>query len=159
MIDICTITIPEIETKKIVDTIINTKHFVKYGSKAIIHHNIRKQLVLSMLFYKDIKSNSTILGMMISQFNTWYYCELEIVQLDTIFNDPYGYTYYSVHLTDKEYMISDRDTIMNKEHIKSLWKTGIGLPCYWKELSLQYYTFLTDDGYNLNSKLTWSLIS
>ena len=159
MIDIITPTSTTTVIPRNVDGCLNHKNFVRYGSKALINHNINNQLVLSMLYYKDISSNSTIIGMMVAQFNTWFLCLVEIDQSETLLDDPYGYTYYRIQLTSKEYVISDRASRTNIDHNISLWKTGIGLPCYWKDSSTQYYTMLTDDGYNLNDNLSWSLIT
>ena len=136
-----------------------TKDFIRYGSKASIRNVIASQQVLSCLFYKDTTTNCTLLGAMILQVNTWYFCIITITECRDYIDDINGYTYFIIELSDKEYQILDRTAKHVLGHNIVLWKTGLALPCYWRDKQDKYYCFITDDGYTLDGKYNWTIIT
>ena len=57
---------------------VNINSFTRYGTKEKIHHMIRNGMALSVLFYSDSTTNETIIGCIISQCSSWYFCILDI---------------------------------------------------------------------------------
>ena len=136
---------------------INHNSFTRYSTKAIIHHSLINGTVLSVLFYRDMETNSTILGCMINQIRNWYYCVFDIEDTTNYLEDEYGYTYFKICLSEKEYEISDRLNKLSIYNNIRLWKVGLALPCYWVDPIDSMYTFITEDGYTLNSNLKWNI--
>ena len=96
---------------------------------------------------------------MILQINTWYLCVISISGITEHFTDINGYTYFSIELSEKEYQIVDRNARHVPGHDIQLWKTGLGLPCFWKDKQNSYYCFITDDGYTLDKNYNWTIIT
>lgn len=149
----------EITQQLCCENIINPKKFVRYGTKVAISQTIKELSVLSVIFYTDNKTNSTIIGCMIAQLQMWYFCVIEITNLNRFYNDCNGYTYFPIKLGEMEYEIQDRKNKYVVLYDIKMWMTGLALPCYWKPGNENLYCFITDEGYSLNSSLEWSLLS
>ena len=135
------------------------KSFTRYGTKEKIVHLINHNKALSVLFFRDIKTNETVIGCMISQFCQWYYCVLDIYGVLDPIQDQNGYTYFNTVLSSKEYTTKDKTKNMLNSEELSFWSVGIALPCYWSTNGAKLYCFLNEDGYSLNSSYNWSIIS
>ena len=137
----------------------NNKSFSRYGSKVEVVHEIETKRVLSVLYYKNIPTNNTIIGIMVCQVCVWYFCVIDIIDPDDCIVDNHGYTYFPVQLTNKEYIILDRENKLPLVNEIILWKTGIMLLNYWHHTGYCYYAFITDDGHSLNNSLNWTIIT
>lgn len=138
---------------------INHKSFVRYGSKAVIRNKVQQGCVISVLFFRDEVSKNTLIGSMIQQQNTWYFCVFDILSTEEVITDEYGYSYFHIQLGEQEYEINDRENKTVVGRSINIWKVGLTLPCYWLTTENKYYSFLTEDGYSLTSLLDWSIIT
>ena len=135
-------------------------HLQRYGTKEKIHQMIRTGMALSVLFYSDSKTNKTIIGCIISQCSSWYFCILDIYGPLHPIQDTNGYTYFNTELSSKEYEINDKNNLnVLNNHGLLLWSVGIALLCYWSNNKEKYYCFINEDGYSLNISLNWSILT
>ena len=138
------------------ENLLDSKQFVRYGSKVVIRNKIKTDSVLSVLYYKHKTTNSTVIASMILQVQTWYLCVINIISPENSTADIEGYTYFQICLSDDDYKIKDQSSKIINENEMILWKVGLALPCYWKNSYLNYFCFVTNDGYTLNSILSIS---
>ena len=89
----------------------------------------------------------------------WFFCVIDVVDVDNCVQDEFGYSYFQIELTEKEHEIKDRKNKIIPNRNLNLWKVGLALPCYWIDTVQPYYSFLTEDGYSLNSQLNWTVIT
>ena len=133
--------------------------FVRYGSKVELQHKIEHGNIFSVMFFKDISTQTTIIGSMIKHSKEWYLCPISIDSTIECVLDEIGFTYFVISLTNTEYEMTERNTPFNSVHNILLWNVGLAIPCYWSNGPRNTFAFITEDGYTLSQNLDWILIT
>jgi len=98
----------ESDTCSVLEDSIDETSFVRYGSKCSIRNNIQKQSVLSVLFFVDNITKTNVIGSMILQIQTWFFCVINVLEIDNCVQDEFGYSYFQIELTEIEHEIKNR---------------------------------------------------
>ena len=127
-------------------TTVDHRSYVRYGTRADIHDKIDNRVVLSILIYKDTLTSKLVIGSIIIQCKQQYLCEYKCSCLP-IFEDKFGYVYFTLELTDIEHQVID-DTISSL----TLVKTGFALPLIDVNNPTQTgYCVMSDDGDSIDN--------